>query len=150
MELPSLRTVLCFAGSWESVACLVHLVMAWYEAIRLRRQSRAINDIPLLHQLAVQGKLFGLRRLPRLIAVEGSGSPLLIGFLRPTVVIPTETLGRLNISEQTMVLGHELAHIRRGDLFWGLVASIVRAVFFFHPFGLVERTSVETHARGCR
>ena len=32
-----------------------------------------------------------------------------------------------------MVLGHELAHIRRGDLFWGLIASIVRAVFFFHP-----------------
>jgi len=32
-----------------------------------------------------------------------------------------------------MVLGHELAHIRRGDLFWGLIASVVRAVFFFHP-----------------
>jgi len=26
-----------------------------------------------------------------------------------------------------------LAHIRRGDLFWNLMAALVRAVFFFHP-----------------
>ena len=32
-----------------------------------------------------------------------------------------------------MVLGHELAHVKRGDLSWGLVASLVRALFFFHP-----------------
>jgi hypothetical protein len=32
-----------------------------------------------------------------------------------------------------MVLGHELAHIRRADLLWNLVAAIVRAIFFFHP-----------------
>ena len=35
--------------------------------------------------------------------------------------------------ELAMVLGHELAHIRRGDLLWGLAAAGVRAVFFFHP-----------------
>ena len=32
-----------------------------------------------------------------------------------------------------MVLGHELAHIRRGDLLWNLAAAVVRAFFFFHP-----------------
>ena len=32
-----------------------------------------------------------------------------------------------------MVLGHELAHIRRGDLLWSLAAAGVRAFFFFHP-----------------
>ena len=39
-----------------------------------------------------------------------------------------------------MVLGHELAHIRRADLLWRFAASIVRAVFFFHPLTwLIER-----------
>ena len=80
-----------------------------------------IDCMPLIEQLAIQGRLFGLRNLPRLVEVEGGGSPMLIGVFRPAIVIPTETLRRLSISEQTMVLGHELAHIRRGDLFWGLM-----------------------------
>jgi len=99
------------------VWCLSRLLAAWYGAIRLRRQSHIIDRMSLIDQLAIQGRLFGVRNLPRLVAVEGNGSPMLIGIFRPAIVIPTETLGRLSISEQTMVLGHELAHIRRGDLF---------------------------------
>ena len=39
-----------------------------------------------------------------------------------------------------MVLGHELAHVRRGDLLWRFAARIVRAAFFFHPLvWLIER-----------
>jgi beta-lactamase regulating signal transducer with metallopeptidase domain len=32
-----------------------------------------------------------------------------------------------------MVLGHELAHVERGDLLWRVVATVVRATFFFNP-----------------
>ena len=46
---------------------------------------------------------------------------MLIGTLRPAVVLPAETLHRLSASELTLVLGHELAHIRRGDLLWSFV-----------------------------
>jgi beta-lactamase regulating signal transducer with metallopeptidase domain/Leucine-rich repeat (LRR) protein len=133
IELPSLPTILGFAwvigAGWSSAWLLV----AWHRARKLQKQSRTIDGVPLIEQLAVQGRLFGLRNLPRLVEVKGSGSPMLIGTFHPAIVFPTHTLGRLSISERTMVLGHELAHIRRGDLLWGLIASIVRAVFFFHP-----------------
>ncbi len=133
MKLPSLRTMLGFAWIVGVGWSLAWLLAAWYEAIRTQKQSHSIACMPLIEQLAIQGRLFGLRNLPRLIEVKGSGSPMLIGTFRPAIVFPTDTLGHLSIAERTMVLGHELAHIRRGDLFWGFMASIVRAVFFFHP-----------------
>ena len=58
---------------------------------------------------------------------------MLVGLFRPAIVFPTTTLNRLGDPERAMVIGHELAHARRGDLIWGLVAAVVRAVFFFHP-----------------
>ena len=58
---------------------------------------------------------------------------MLIGILRPAIVVPGETLRKLSPPELAMVLGHELAHIRRGDLLWNLAAAGVRTVFFFHP-----------------
>jgi len=32
-----------------------------------------------------------------------------------------------------MALAHEMAHVARGDLWLGLVPSLARRVFFFHP-----------------
>lgn len=133
VQLPSMRAILGFGWIVGVCWCLTRLSAAWYRARRLRRQSQVIKCSSLLDQLAIQGRLFRLRCLPKLVEVGGSGSPMLIGVFRPTIVIPTETLGRLTRCEQAMVLGHECAHIRRGDLFSGLIASIVRAVFFFHP-----------------
>jgi beta-lactamase regulating signal transducer with metallopeptidase domain len=115
------------------VWCLTRLLAALYGTVRLRRQGYSIACTSLIEQLTIQGKLFGLRSLPRLLAVEGDGSPMLVGISRPVILMPATTLGRLSISEQKMVLGHELAHIKRGDLLWSLIGSIVRAVFFFHP-----------------
>ena len=123
IELPSFGTILCFAWIIGVGWCLVRLLAAWYEAIRLRRQSHIIACTSVDRTTGDAGKLFGLRTLPRLVEVEGGGSPMLIGIFRPAIVIPAETLGRLSISEQTMVLGHELALKQanaegvRGDFF---------------------------------
>ena len=122
---------------------LLRLLTAWRDArLLLLRERCAIEDTSLMEQLASQGRLFGLRSLPRLLEVVGDGSPMLIGVLRPAIVIPTTTLGRLSISEQTMVLGHELAHIKRGDLLWSIAATVVQAVFFFHPLVWLARQRV--------
>ena len=100
---------------------------------QLRKQSRIIDNGPLIEQLATQARLYGLRTSPALLETEGNGSPMLIGILRPAIVIPGGTLRRLTPPELAMVVGHELAHIRRGDLLWNLAAAAVQVLFFFHP-----------------
>jgi beta-lactamase regulating signal transducer with metallopeptidase domain len=132
-DLPQIRIVLCVAWFIGVGWNLTRLMTDWCAVKRLRRRSQAIEYVPTLEQLAFCGRLFGLRANPELLEVTGCGSPMLIGILRPAIVVPSETLCRLDASEQAMVLGHELAHIRRADLLWTLVATLVRSVFFFHP-----------------
>ena len=60
-------------------------------------------------------------------------SPAVGGLVRPTVVIPPDLDESLTPKQLTWVLLHELAHIRRGDLWVVVVQRVVQAVFFFNP-----------------
>jgi hypothetical protein len=42
-------------------------------------------------------------------------------------------MGRLSRQERDMVIGHELAHVRRRDLLFAWVPAIAERLFFFHP-----------------
>src|SRR5262249_9099396 len=102
------------------------------------RYSRPIENPSLLAELAKGTRSFRLRTPPQLLEMHGQGSPVLVGIFRPAILMPAVTLSRLNPSERAMVIGHELAHIPRGDLFWSLIVALVRAVFFFHPLALLS------------
>ena len=135
-SLPAVLFVVWLIGVGGS---LIRLASAWRDARRLLRGSRIIEDTSLADHLASQGFAFGLRRLPKLRALPGPGSPMLLGILRPVILMPTETLGRLDHSERIMVLGHEVAHRKRGDVPWSTAAALVRAAFFFHPLAWLNQ-----------
>jgi len=132
-ELPTVRVILAFLWIIGVGWSLARLLVAWRGARQLRKQSGIIDNTPLIEQLAAQASFFGLRGSPALLETEGNGSPMLIGILHPAIVVPGGTVRKLNLPEIAMVFGHELAHIRRGDLFWNLAAACVQTVFFFHP-----------------
>ena len=131
--LPTVRAILAFLWIIGFGLSLARLLVAWRGARQLRKQGRIIDNMPLIKQLAVQARLYGVRSSPALLETEGNGSPMLIGILRPAIVVPAGTIRKLSVPELAMVLGHELAHIRRGDLLWNLAAACVQTVFFFHP-----------------
>lgn len=133
IDWPSLPTVLHCLWLFGVGYSFLRFWFAWCSTRRLKRGGRAITAGPVLEQLRTQARLLGVRTMPSLIEVPGGGSPMLLGTFWPTIVLPAQTSQRLNEREQAMVLGHELAHIRRVDLFWGLIAAIVQSLFFFHP-----------------
>ena len=59
--------------------------------------------------------------------------PVLIGWWRPTILLPCGPHDRLSDAEAEAVLAHELAHVRRGDYAVNLVQSVAEAVLFYHP-----------------
>jgi uncharacterized protein (TIGR03067 family) len=131
--LPTVRAILAFLWIIGVAWSLARLLVAWRGARQLCKQSGIIDDPPLIEQLAIQARLYGVRSSPHLLEARGNGSPMLIGILRPAIVVPAGTVRKLSVPELAMVLGHELAHIRRGDLLWNLAAACVQTVFFFHP-----------------
>ncbi|UON82092.1 M48 family metalloprotease [Dyadobacter chenwenxiniae] len=60
-------------------------------------------------------------------------TPMVIGALRPVVLIPIGLLSGFSTAQIEAILAHELAHIRRNDYLINMLQSFVEVVFFFHP-----------------
>ena len=60
-------------------------------------------------------------------------SPMVIGWLKPVVLMPQQLFDSLSETEIYAVLAHELAHIRREDFMVNLLQTFLCNVFFFHP-----------------
>jgi bla regulator protein BlaR1 len=59
--------------------------------------------------------------------------PVVIGHLKPVILIPVGLLAGLPAEQVEAILLHELAHIKRNDYFVNFLQNIAEAVFFFNP-----------------
>jgi beta-lactamase regulating signal transducer with metallopeptidase domain len=127
--------------SWQGTVVLLWaagvLVMAWYTLLERRRSKTVLKDsLPcneesMLQSLAQACAACGVRT-PGLCLSDRISSPVLVGHIRPMLLLPSGNA--LSNEELDMALVHELTHLRRGDLWWGLIPSLARHLFFFHPF----------------
>jgi beta-lactamase regulating signal transducer with metallopeptidase domain len=60
-------------------------------------------------------------------------APAVIGWFRPIVFLPASALTGLSEEQLTLVIAHELAHIRRFDAFFNLLQISVETLLFYHP-----------------
>jgi beta-lactamase regulating signal transducer with metallopeptidase domain len=60
-------------------------------------------------------------------------TPVLIGFLRPAILIPAGLLTGIAPDQLEAILLHELAHIRRHDYAVNVMQSLVEGLLFYHP-----------------
>jgi beta-lactamase regulating signal transducer with metallopeptidase domain len=100
---------------------------------RLRRACRPITAGPIVD--ALQGLIDSLRITRRVVVAvcDRIASPVLIGILRPIILLPPAALTGYSPDEIEMVLLHELAHVRRWDNLVNLVQRFVESLLFFHP-----------------
>lgn len=121
------------AGLWL-VAMALHIVAAlreWRETRAVIRTAEPVLDASLREQCIEQARALGLRRCPRLLRSDVIVSPQVTGLWRPVVLLPKEHT--LAPDECAMALAHELAHLRRGDLWLGWIPALAQRAFFFHP-----------------
>ena len=71
--------------------------------------------------------------VPTLMYSTQISIPLVIGIHRPVILLPDAVAEKCSLREARLMLAHELAHVRRRDLLWALVAAVVQGFFFFHP-----------------
>ena len=123
-------TILYSAG----VVCfLIRLGIALRGGQRLRAISRPMSDSVLLELVRDQAKRIGLRIVPVVAYCERVAVPTVIGVLRPMIFLPATLMTGLSPDEFSAILSHELAHIRRYDLWMNLLQRVIESVLFFHP-----------------
>jgi bla regulator protein BlaR1 len=74
-----------------------------------------------------------LKRAVQLLESGFVKAPMVIGHLKPVILIPVGLLAGLPAEQVEAVLLHELAHIRRHDYFVNFLQTIAETVFFFNP-----------------
>ncbi len=79
-------------------------------------------------------RLIGVRSNTRLSISEAIPSPAVCGFFRPTIVIPAALVDKLSPEGLRAILIHELAHIKRGDLWVNSIQTFLQIVYFYNPF----------------
>ena len=58
---------------------------------------------------------------------------MVVGLLKPMILLPPALLCGLEPQQLSLILAHELAHIRRFDLLVNLCQRVIEALLFFHP-----------------
>lgn len=99
----------------------------------LRRSFVPVGQASLKDGMEGFCRQFGLRRPPPLMASSEVDSPLLLGLFQPVVVLPAKCLQEPWPGRLRLMVAHELAHLQRGDLWWGWGPALARVLFFFHP-----------------
>jgi bla regulator protein blaR1 len=71
-------------------------------------------------------------------------SPMVIGYLKPVIIIPAGMASGLSTEQLEAIFIHELIHIKRNDYLLNLVQSLIEALYFFNPFVWILSSRLRT------
>jgi len=130
------------AVTWQAVLFLVWVVIAAAMGLLLLQraffvrglvaQSRQPGSL-LTDALEFCRKQMHLRCRVGLKVSVNAVSPAVCGLFRPVILVPASLASNLSSRDLRMVLMHELAHIKRGDLWVNLAQTLLQIAYFYNP-----------------
>ena len=137
--------------AWLAGMCLVvtWLLNQRWRLSRVLRMRVAVERQTLLERYKSLAAQLGLRRVPMFCQSVSGTVPFSCGTLVPKVVIPEHLVRELPPEQLDVVLAHELAHHRRGDLWVNAVQIAAFAVFWFHPVYWILNRSIRRVREEC-
>jgi bla regulator protein blaR1 len=122
-------------AAWLAVLCfkLYTLGKEFRYVSALRRVNTSRADEQLIRQVHELAEHIGIFRIIKVFESATINVPLVIGHLKPIILIPVGMTANLTAGEVEAVLLHELAHIRRNDYLINMIQRISEIIFFFNP-----------------
>lgn len=109
-------------------------VRAWREWRGLKALVRQAEPAPEWQQRVrhLAGR-FQLRRRIRVLYTRAVATPILVGVVRPVILLPMAVACQFPVAQVELILAHELAHLRRLDPLVNLFQFIIETLYFHHP-----------------
>lgn len=108
----------------------VHLISYFHYKRQVIKRGKLIKDASVLSRIARMKRELHIGRTIRVMEYREAESPMIVGFLKPVVVLPKE---RYSPEELAFILKHELVHLKRGDVYLKLLFVTANAVHWFNP-----------------
>jgi beta-lactamase regulating signal transducer with metallopeptidase domain len=109
----------------------------WFHGSRWIRHIRSNDTEPLdqewTSRLRILSQKLDILRPVRLFKSALVDVPLVIGWLRPVILLPASALSGLTPDQLEAILAHELAHVKRCDFIVNASQNLVETLMFYHP-----------------
>jgi len=129
----SFRSGLLIIWSLGAAFAALRLLRLQVQLWGLKRHSRLADEFFVKQANEIQKRL-GVRRKIAVRVSDRVSSSFLTGLWRPTIILPATLVRDLSSDEISALLAHEIAHVKRHDLFWCIGWQWARALLWFHPF----------------
>ncbi len=114
---------------------------------RIAKKGMVVKERSILQQVRKISRKLQIRPPIRILRYKDVESPMVIGFLKPMLVLPD-----CDYSEEELffILKHELIHIKRHDIYFKLLFVIANALHWFNPFVyIMQREAVVDMELSC-
>lgn len=127
-------TLMEFAGYIWLAGFIVFLLfqVCSYQIFLHRMKTSQIEIAPddIKETVLRFGKAMGLRKLPEPYITSVVDAPVLVGLLKPRILLPHNQYGN---EEFSFILRHELVHYHRRDMLYKLILMMANALHWFNP-----------------
>jgi bla regulator protein BlaR1 len=119
---------------WIVTVCALIIVLAKKVFSAKKHISRAVRANFLMDDIFVYcRKCLGVREAVRLKICEVHIRPVVAGLLEPVIVIPRDLALTLGSRHLRAALFHQLAHVKRHDLWANWAQNILQILYFYNP-----------------
>jgi bla regulator protein BlaR1 len=115
------------------LAQALKMLTGFHNLYRLRQKSIFTVGAHLQEHVTMLAKQMGIKQFVNIAESAMVKVPMVIGHLKPLILIPMGLLVALPPSAIEAILVHELAHISRRDYLINLLMSVIAIIFFFNP-----------------
>lgn len=135
-RLEGIRRVLPWiVGGWALGVLLLsgRLLAGWLRLRSWRRSAEEVRDAMVQSRFGQLCERMRVQAGVKLCASSRVAVPLVVGWLKPVVLLPAQVITRLPEDQLMAILAHELAHVRRHDYLINFLQNVAETLLFFHP-----------------
>jgi len=127
---------------WQGVVFLLWLAIVIALLLLLAQRAIFVRSLvvqaknanrPMCDVLNDCRKGMKVKRRPSLKVSPNATTPAVCGLFRPVILVPNNLSTALGSEDLQVVLLHELAHIKRGDLWVNLGQTLLQIIYFYNP-----------------
>jgi bla regulator protein blaR1 len=129
MQIPTIVTL------WI-VGLIFYILRFGYNFWQVNLLKKQNIQSPSMSSIAIFEKLkrkINLKKDIRFMYSARVNTPVLIGHLKPLILLPIGLCSQLSAQEIEAIIAHEMAHIKRNDYFINLIQSLIEVIYFFNP-----------------
>lgn len=150
--MPALADYVPYILAAYGMGLLIMIARLGRSMVRMRIITRAGGQQPAPEWIAYVRhwqERMGVMREVRLLLTDKVTVPMMLGAVKPVILLPIATINHLSMAQVEAILLHELAHISRHDYVLNLLQAVAEAVLFFNPFVWLVSGNIRKEREHC-